>query len=143
QVFDALRAACLNPVEHYGLRSGLLRLGDPADFVRLHDLTGFKVEETWIDGKCVAKGSKSLLPRTKSPRANKFHASPKKPEDFAVPAGSGKLRVIEALDGQIVTGAGEAEAKIENGAALADPAHDVLKIAVVNRYADKPPAVAF
>jgi len=142
-VFEVLRAACLNPVQHYGLRSGLMRPGDPADFIRLHDLTGFKVEETWIDGKCVAKGGKSLLPRTKSPRANKFHTSPKKPEDFAVPAGEGKIRVIEAIDGQIVTGASAAEATVRDGMAAADPAHDILKIAVVNRYADTPPAVAF
>lgn len=143
QIFDVLRAACLNPVEHYGLRSGLMRPGDPADFVRLHDLTGFKVEETWIDGKCVARGGKSLLPRTKSPRANKFRASPKKPEDFAVPAGAGEIRVIEAVDGQIVTGASEAAAAVQGGFAVADPSRDLLKIAVVNRYEDKPPAVAF
>ena len=142
-VFNALRAACLNPVEHYGLRSGLMRPGDPADFIRLHDLTGFKVEETWIDGKCVAKGGKSLLPRTRSPRANKFHASSKKPEDFAVPAGGGKIRIIEAIDGQIVTGAAEADATVRDDFALADPSRDILKIAVVNRYADTPPAVAF
>ena len=142
-VFEVLRAACLNPVKHYGLRSGLMRPGDPADFIRLHDLTGFKVEETWIDGKCVAKGGKSLLPRSKSPRANKFHTSPKKTEDFAVPATGGRIRIIEAIDGQIVTGAAEAEATVRDGMAAADPAHDILKIAVVNRYADKPPAVAF
>ena len=143
QVFDILRAACVNPVEHYGLRSGLMRPGDPADFIRLHDLTGFKVEETWIDGKCVAREGKPLLPRTKSPRVNKFHATPKKPEDFAVPAGAGNIRVIEAIDGQIVTGAAEADATVNDGFALADPTRDILKIAVVNRYGDKPPAVAF
>lgn len=142
-VFDVLRAACLTPVEHYGLRSGRLRPGDPADFIRLRDLTGFKVEETWIDGKCVARDGQSLLPKTKSPRANKFFALPKKPSDFAVPAGQGTIRVIEALDGQIVTGAGEAEPLLRDGRALANPAQDVLKIAVVNRYEDAPPAVAF
>jgi adenine deaminase len=51
--------------------------------------------------------------------------------------------VIEALDGQIVTGSSKAEARIENGQALADPSRDLLKITVVNRYADAPPAVAF
>jgi adenine deaminase len=143
QVFDVLRAACLNPVQHYGLRCGLLRPGDPADFIRLHDLTGFQVEETWIDGKCVARDGKSLLPRTKSPVVNKFLATAKKPEDFAVPAGRGKIRVIEAIDGQIVTGSGEADATVTGGRVFADPAHDLLKIAVVNRYADTAPAVAF
>lgn len=141
--FDVLRAACLNPALHYGLHSGLLRPGDPADFVRLRDLTGFKAAETWINGECVARDGKSLLPRTRSPRINKFHASPKKPEDFAVPAGTGGIRVIGALDGQIVTTANEADASVLNGMAVADPARDILKITVVNRYGDKPPATAF
>jgi adenine deaminase len=142
-MFNVLRAACLNPVEHYGLRSGLMRPGDPADFIRLRDLNGFKVEETWIDGKCVARAGKSLLPKTTSPRANRFFALAKKPSDFAVPAGQGTIRVIEARDGQIVTGAGEAEPLIHEGRAAANPAQDVLKITVVNRYEDAPPATAF
>ncbi len=143
-LFHVLRAACVNPVEHYGLRCGLLRPGDPADFVRLRDLTGFAVLETWIDGVCVARDGRPLLPRVSSPRVNRFHATPKRPSDFAVPAAPGRLRVIEALDGQIVTGAAEVEARARDGFALADPARDVLKIAVVNRYGgDVPPAVAF
>ncbi len=142
-VFHVLQAACLNPVEHYGLRCGTLRPGDPADFVRLQDLTGFHVRETWIDGQCVARDGQSLLPKTLSPRANKFYLSPKKPSDFIVPAGRGTLRVIEARDGQIVTGAGEAEPLLRDGRALANPAQDVLLIAVINRYAEATPAVAF
>lgn len=142
-LFHVLRAACLNPVTHYGLRCGLLRPGDPADFVRLHDLTEFKVMETWIDGVCVARDGHSLLPKSQSPRVNRFHASPKKPADFAVRAGHGTLRVIEALDGQIVTGTGEAEPLLREGRAVANPSQDVLKITVVNRYENSPVATAF
>ncbi len=158
-LFNVLRAACLNPVEHYGLRCGLLRPGDPADVVRLHDLVGFRVMETWIDGVCVARDGTSLLPKSRSPRVNKFQVAAKQAGDFAVMAtGDGSaegtdgqrpplhictVRVIEALDGQIVTGAGEAEAAVQDGCVLADPSRDLLKIAVVNRYSDTPPAVAF
>ena len=42
-----------------------------------------------------------------------------------------------------MTGAGEAEPLLHDGRAVADAARDVLKIAVVNRYGDAPPAVAF
>lgn len=167
-LFHVLQAACVNPVTHYGLRCGLLRPGDPADFVRLHDLVGFRVMETWIDGVCVARDGASLLPKSRSPRANKFLVAAKKAEDFVIAAaggGSGPLgqpsatdqgadshgpllqscvvRVIEALHGQIVTGAGEAEAEVKDGCIPADPSRDLLKIAVVNRYADTAPAVAF
>jgi adenine deaminase len=159
-LFNVLRAACLNPVEHYGLRCGLMRPGDPADLIRLHDLISFKVMETWIDGQCVARDGVSLLPKSRSPRANQFNATPKQASDFAIPApasgGAADLasadrnrptapliRIIEALDGQIVTGAGEAEPLIRNDYIVADPSRDILKITVVNRYADAPPAVAF
>ena len=151
-LFNVLRAACVNPVEHYGLRCGLLRPGDPADLIRLHDLVSFQVMETWIDGQLVARGGQSLLPRSKSPRVNHFHATAKVASDFALPAPAVamdpasstplRIRVIEALDGQIITGAGEAEALLRAGQIVANPGQDILKIAVVNRYKDAPPAVA-
>ncbi|MFZ4484071.1 MAG: adenine deaminase [Chthoniobacterales bacterium] len=171
-LFNVLRAACVNPVEHYGLRCGLLRAGDPADVIRLHNLVDFRVMETWIDGVCVARDGVSLLPKSRSPRVNKFHVSAKQAADFVVRETAGgrgqpgqrvlsledesvggdghgpwpldcTVRVIEALDGQIVTGAGEASALVREGQVLADPSRDLLKIAVVNRYKDTPPAVAF
>ena len=151
-LFNVLRAACVNPVEHYGLRCGLLRPGDPADLIRLHDLISFEVMETWIDGQLVARGGQSLLPRSKSPRVNHFHATAKIASDFALPAPAAasdpasssplRIRVIEALDGQIITGAGQAEALLRDGQIVANPGQDILKIAVVNRYKDAPPAVA-
>jgi adenine deaminase len=151
-LFNVLRAACVNPVEHYGLRCGLLRPGDPADLIRLHDLISFEVMETWIDGQLVARGGQSLLPRSKSPRVNHFHATAKVASDFALPAPAAamepasssplRIRVIEALDGQIITGAGQAEALLRDGQIVANPGQDILKIAVVNRYKDAPPAVA-
>ena len=142
-LFHVLRAACVNPVLHYGLRNGILREGDPADFVRLRDLAIFKVLETFLDGAPVAREGSSLLPEILSPAINKFHCREKSPADFAIPATGRRVRVIEALDGQIITGSGEADARIENGQAIADPLRDLLKITVVNRYADAPPAVAF
>ena len=151
-LFNVLRAACVNPVEHYGLRCGLLRPGDPADLIRLHDLISFEVMETWIDGQLVARGGQSLLPRSKSPRVNNFQATAKVASDFALPAPAAamdpasssalRIRVIEALDGQIITGAGEAKALLRDGQIVANPGQDILKIAVVNRYKDAPPAVA-
>ncbi|OYW76999.1 MAG: adenine deaminase, partial [Sphingobacteriia bacterium 32-37-4] len=36
-VFKVLKAACINPVKHYGLNIGTLRVGDPADFIIVED----------------------------------------------------------------------------------------------------------
>ncbi len=143
-VMDAMRAATLNPVRHYGLPVGLLQPGDPGDLVELNDLTEFKVQRTWVDGKVVAQNGKSLVARVPVKPLNVFNAHQKKPEDFALIAVSGKrLQVIEAIDGQIVTGAGVEKPKVSaKGLVECDPARDLLKLTVVNRYSDAPPAVA-
>lgn len=140
---DALRAGCLHPVLHYGLNCGTLRPGDAADFIRLENLEEFRVLETWIDGQLVARNGEALLPKSRPEILNRFCATAKNAKDFKVSAGAGRIRVIEVLDGQIVTRAGEATPRIRDGFAVADPGEDLLKIAVVNRYADAPPAVAF
>ena len=50
-VYKVLQAACINPVEHYKLNVGLLKVGDPADFILAENLTDFKIQQTYIDGK--------------------------------------------------------------------------------------------
>ncbi len=49
-LFNVLQAACLNPIEHYGLPVGRLRVGDPADFIVTDDLNSWDVKQTYIDG---------------------------------------------------------------------------------------------
>ncbi|RMD69097.1 MAG: adenine deaminase, partial [Bacteroidetes bacterium] len=142
-LFDVLRAACLNPVQHYGLPVGTLRPGEPADLIRVRDLETFEVLETWIDGQCVARDGQPLIELPEVQPVNNFSASAKQPADFAVPAMGRRLRVIRAIDGSLLTETVFAEAKVESGKAVADTERDLLKIAVVNRYADVAPAVAF
>lgn len=142
--FDALRAACQTPVEHYTLPVGLLRVGDPADFVEIDSLTEFNVRRTWIDGELVAEDGKTLLPRIEPSVANNFVAREVRAEELALPAeGVSQLRVIEAIDGQLITNSLSATPKVHAGNVVSDVAGDVLKLVVVNRYADAEPAVAF
>ena len=142
-LYDVLTAACLTPIKHYKLDVGQLRVGDPADFIEVDSLTGFDVLRTWINGELVAEHGQSLLPRVEPPLANKFHPREVIVAELAVRAEGTTLRVIEAIDGQLVTNCLFHPAKIETGLAVSDPAHDVLKLVVVNRYADAPPAIAF
>ena len=53
------------------------------------------------------------------------------------------LNVIEALDGELVTRRLVFPAKVQDGLLISDVDNDILKIAVVNRYSDVQPAVAF
>ncbi len=142
-LFHVLRAACLNPVLHYGLEVGLLRVGDPADFIWVDDLTNFRIRATYIDGERVAQEGQSTFELPSLVPINHFACSPKAPEDFACQAEGSHLRVIEAIDGEIVTRSSIVPATLQDGLAIADPGRDLLKFVVVNRYADAPPAVAF
>ena len=71
-LYNLLRAAVFNPVEHYGLEVGLLREGDPADFIMVEDLESFRVLSTFIDGECVYEQGKVLFRAEKSPAVNVF-----------------------------------------------------------------------
>ena len=148
-VFNVLKAACINPVIHYNLEVGLLREGDPADFIIVKDLKEFEVLETWIDGNRVAENGKTLLPQSKiaSAAINNFHCSKKDLSDFQFPVTKGMneypFPVIEAFDGQLITGKKIAQPLIENGNWVSDTQNDILKIVIVNRYFEAPIAKAF
>jgi adenine deaminase len=144
-VFDVLRAACVRPVEHYRLPVGQLRVGDAADFVVVEDLTDFRVLETWIDGACVARGGESFLPHVPVEPLNRFAALPVEAGQLAVRASGASVeaQIIEAYDGEIVTGRLLQTLPVAEGAVAASPHLDILKIAVVNRYEAAAPAVGF
>ncbi|MEO1497728.1 MAG: adenine deaminase [Planctomycetota bacterium] len=143
-VFDALRAACQTPVEHYRLPIGLLRVGDPADFVEVDSLTEFNVRRTWIDGELVAENGQTTIPRVEPAVANHFVASEVTAEELLLPATGGEnLLAIEAIDGQLITNGVATEPREHAGFATPDPARDLLKLVVVNRYQKAPPSIAF
>lgn len=142
-IFDVLRAACINPIIHYSLPVGQLREGDGADFILVKDLENFEILATFIQGQKVAENGKSLIPRIKNEVINNFSTSLKTPTDFQISASGKQVRVIEALDGQLITPEVEGKIILKNGLAESNPDQDILKITVVNRYQDAPPAIAF
>lgn len=144
-LLSVLRAACVNPVLHYGLGIGLLQLDDRADFIVVEDLTHFKVLQTYINGNLVAENGKSLLPyQPPQTMPNQCHATAKTSAEFAITAQTAQLKAIVALDGQLLTDVEIFEPLLDvQGHAIADTTRDLLKIAVVNRYKNAPPAVGF
>jgi adenine deaminase len=142
-LFDVLRAACLNPISHYSLQVGQLRAGDPADFILVRDLEKFEVLATYINGEKVAENGKTLIQRVNNDIINNFDCLPKTPEDFQIKAQGSKVTVIEALDGQLITPGIEGDIMEINGLAEPNLSDDILKITVVNRYHEAPAAVAF
>lgn len=142
-LFDVLRAASKNPVEHYNLPVGLLRAGDPADFILTQDLENFKIDATYIHGEKVMEHGESFIKSVEAAIVNNFHTSEKQPKAFELEAKSENIRVIRAIDGELVTQSFTTPAKVREGKAVADIERDILKMTVVNRYDDVPPAMCF
>lgn len=142
-LYNVLRTASYNVVKHYNLSVGLLQEGDNADFIEIDNLQDFNILKTYINGSLVAENGKSFITTEKAPIVNNFNCSLKHASDFKLKNESERIRVIECLDGQLITNelcvnsfsvAGLEESNIEQ---------DILKMAVVNRYSDAPVAKAF
>ncbi len=161
-VFKVLQAACINPVNHYKMNVGLLKVNDAADFIVVEDLVDFKVQKTFINGELVAEDGKSFVKHVAFETPNSFNITSKVISDFATPvrygsgkvSGSGsKIRVIEALEGQLITNEIHHKPLIVDGQLVSDTENDILKMAVVNRYqnttrgeaelSEAKPAIAF
>ncbi|MEN6473419.1 MAG: adenine deaminase C-terminal domain-containing protein, partial [Syntrophaceae bacterium] len=83
------------------------------------------------------------LEHSRSTLVNRFETAPKLKTDFAVRHPGGPAHVIVAEDRSILTGRIMEQPAREDGYAVADPGRDILKLAVINRYRDTAPAVAF
>jgi len=148
-VFKVLRAACVNPVFHYKLDVGVLRPGDPADFIIAEDLTNFTILQTYINGALVAENGETKLLSGRTESINQFNCSLRTAADFAVPASSikdDKVPVIEALDGQLITNELSMPVSIlsgKDGFLNSNVFENVLKIAVINRYHNAPVSIGW
>jgi adenine deaminase len=135
----AWRMATTNTAEWFGLdRIGLgaVAPGRRADILVLSDLDSVAIERVFVDGQLVAaQGVLEVdLPRAPATLPPSVHVDLDRFAGFAVPAEGQTTRVIEVIPGQIVTGHGTAQASIHGGEAVADPARDLAKIAVVERH---------
>ena len=142
-VFKVLQAACVNPVNHYKIDVGLLKVNDPADFIVVEDLVDFKVKQTYINGELVAEDGESFIKHIPFETPNNFNITSKEISDFKVSGSGSKIRVIEALEGQLITNEIHHQSLIVDGKIVSDTENDILKMAVVNRYQDTKPAIAF
>ena len=142
-VFKILQAACINPVNHYKMNVGLLQENDAADFIIVEDLVDFKVQQTYINGELVAKNGESFVQHIPFETPNNFNITAKEINDFAVSGSGSKIRVIEALEGQLITNEIHHKSLIVDGQLVSDTENDILKMAVVNRYENTKPAIAF
>ncbi|MBF8149961.1 adenine deaminase [Winogradskyella sp. F6397] len=142
-IFKVLQAACVNPVKHYNLDVGLLHVGDDADCIVLEDLKDFKTLQTYINGDLVYDNGVSKIKHVAFQNLNNFNTAKKEVSDFKFESKAKDIRVIECLDGELVTNEIIAASTIKNGNLVSNTKTDILKMTVVNRYNNDKPALAF
>jgi len=134
----AIRLASWSCARHYGFADrGAVAPGFRADLLTFERLEDFRPDLVVLGGRRVAKGGKLLaeIPPAPMDEGPPFHVAGFSRDRLRIAAAPGaSLRVIEVRAGSIATGAGTAPAKVEGGAAAADPARDLLKLAVVERH---------
>ena len=143
-----LRAACINPVDHYKLPTGKMQIGDGANFIVVEDLISFKVKQTYIKGELVAENGNSFIEAVSEKAINKFDAASIQEKNIQIslneyPQQEGKMAVIEAIDGQLITNKLWLSPKLEADKIISNTETDVLKMVVYNRYYAAPPKIAF
>lgn len=136
----AWAVASLNAAEWFGLDRrghGAVAPGWRADLLVLSDLESVAVDLVYVGGRLVARHGRVVVPL---PVASDDDLPPSVHVDlatfpgFRVPARPGRVRVIEAVPGQIVTGASVEAPRVIDGEVVADPDRDLLKLAVVERH---------
>ncbi|WP_417890178.1 adenine deaminase [Xanthomarina gelatinilytica] len=150
-VFKVLQVACVNPVKHYNLDVGLLNVGDFADCIVVEDLKDFKTLQSYINGELVFDEDNSKIDSVPFEILNNFHTDKKEVSDFRfessatlrLRSGQAQIRVIEALDGQLVTKELIEDSLLKDGNLVSNVEKDILKMTVVNRYQNQAPAIAF
>ena len=142
-VFKVLQVACVNPVKHYNLDVGLLNIGDAADCIIVEDVKDFKTLQTYINGELVCDYGVSKINHVAFENLNNFNTDKKQVSDFRFESTSKEIRVIECLDGELVTNEIIEKATIKAGNLVSNAKNDVLKMVVVNRYQNDKPAIAF
>jgi len=142
-LFDVIRSAGLNAVEHYNMDVGMLKENDSADFIEIDSLENWNILKTYINGKLYFDSGEVHIEKQDISPINRFNISKINKSELNLRAESTMLNVIKAIDGELITRKEKHSALIENGNVISDLDNDILKICVINRYKQSPPAIAF
>ena len=137
---SAFRMAALNAAEWFGLHDrGAIAPGRRADLWVFDDLQAPVARQVYAAGRLCAVDGRMIdetgLTRHELPASVASSVSLAWDAfDLRIPAAGARVRVIVSLEDQVLTGERHLDARIEDGQAVADPARDILKIAVVDRH---------
>src|SRR6266446_8039224 len=128
---DAVVMATINPAVYHRLwRLGAIAPGYQADIVVLDDLQSFRPRQVLKRGawpQFVKLAVPAWVRQTVS-------IAPVDATSFRIAAGPQKIRVMRVIPAQLLTGQDTVEPCVRDGQLVADPSHDLVKIAVLERH---------
>ncbi len=133
----AIQMATLNPAEYFRLeRVGAVAPGRQANLLVVSDLAALSIDAVYVNGREVAAGGrlKADLPRPAPIAVPLSMQVDPQQIDLTIPAEGERIRVIEVIPDQVVTREQIVRPTIVEGTVAADPARDLLKLAVVERH---------
>ena len=128
---DAVVMATLNPATYHRLwRLGAIAPGYQADILVLDDLKSFKPRQV------LKRGARPHYVKLEVPEwvRQTVNLAPVDAASFRIPAGPKRVRVIRVIPAQLLTGLDVVEPCVSDGCVVADPARDLVKIAVIERH---------
>jgi len=142
-LFNLLKAAVVNPAQHYNLPVGMLRINDPADFILVDNLDDFIVSQTYIGGEKVFDQDGSHLSVMPAEFPNIMEAQKLEISDLEVENKNKPVKVINAEDRTLYTTFESINLNSNDDKLYSDTNHDILKIVVQNRYKKQKPSIGF
>lgn len=151
---EAIKMVTINPAKHYNLNSGAIEVGRKANFCLIDNFDDFNIKKTIINGEIVAEDGVSFIKSQNSSFKNTFVLNEKNSDDFNVhvnfnsnssnnPIFYINTKVIEVIDGEIITKKIDKDLKVEEGIIKENIEEDILKLAVVERYGNNNISNAF
>ena len=129
--------ATLNTVEWFGLHDrGAIAPGRRADLVIFDSFDNLHARQVYVAGRLVARDGAMQIPAEPAPAFTLPSCINVAWEqvDLAIPTAGSQIRVIGAIENQLVTEHLIFEPRVVDGLAVADVAHDLLKMAVIERH---------
>jgi len=128
---DALVMATINPALCHRLRGlGAIAPGYQADIVILDELKTFRPREV------LKHGGAPRFHRVDVPEwvRQTVSVAPVDGSSFRIAEGPRKIRVMRVIPAQLLTGVEVVDPTVRDGCIVADPARDLVKIAVIERH---------
>ncbi|MBI5241690.1 MAG: adenine deaminase [Elusimicrobia bacterium] len=134
----AIQMASINTAEYFGIKDlGAVAPGYRADLIVFDDFKKLRISKVIKDGRLAAEDGKlkaSAVTDYKGKVRGTINVRWIEYEDFAIKAAGRRARVISVIPDQIVTRSLVCPVKTDGGFVTADPAKDILKVAVIERH---------